>query len=517
MYVLTVTAEYQMDETIFAQAIQGITAREKPQIHINYFDRPSYTTWLAETQKKYGFETVHVSGIWELAEIFKDYLKGYVAYPAFGTEAMNYAATLAGVLDAVPVTPRLRAEAERRGLQQLDNAADYTDISMIIHKYGSQLNKKIYLNQNVHDIALRDFGIKHRCITVYEYQPGLQPVYAFMDPNAIMFGWGRDGEVEGVRCATEQRIISLASDHALNLSFYEEVSNDVIPQQHELIDKDLQAQPGKHYVSFSYSDGDNIQWILNGLPLDATRWAIPERTIPLGWPLTPLLPDLAPIVLEYLYKTARPTDNVFCAGCGYGYIFASMYDRDNLLEYGEWTAESMRRSDMQYFELYDEFFDGETKPEVFEAFLRHPNIKGILYRTGSYYADGRGFLKCVNGKPVVSYRDALWNVPHTIKNMPENEKKKDIYELAYRISQYPKDYTKIDGYTMVMVHAWSHLYDSIQKTADWLKENDPDVVIVTPSTLMRLVEENVPKVNAYPAKHKFITWEYPPGVTQLYS
>ena len=516
VYVLDITVGFHVDEVLFLQAIQGITAREKPQVYLNHFGRLGYNVWLEETQKKHKFEIVTVSGIWELAEIFKDYIKGYVTYPVWESEAMNYAATLAGVLDAVPVTPRLRAEANSRGLQQLDNAEDYEDISRIIQKYGSRLNKKKFLNHNnTFDWTLRDYGIKHRCITVYEDQAGLQPVYDFMEPNAVMFGYGRDGEIYGVRGTSEHQIIYTATNQALNMSFYEEGSTEVYKQPHEPIDKNLKAESGKHYVSFSYSDGDNIQWLINELPLDVTRWAA-QRTVPLGWPLTPLLPELAPVILEYLYKTAALTDTIFSAGCGYGYIFPSLYEKDNLIEYGKMTAEAMRRSGMEYVEIYDEYFTGETSTEVFEAYLRNPQIKGILYRTGDYYAGGRGFLKWVNGKPVVSYKDALWNVNYSTTNIPENEKNKDIYQLAYRISQYDKDYTKIDGYTMVMVHAWSHLYDSIQKAADWLAENDPDVVIVTPVTLVRLIEENVPKTNAAPDRHRFSPdWDYS-SVADLY-
>ena len=517
VYVIDVTSE-EFDVFLFAQAIQGIAAREKPQVYLNYTERPSYTLWLEDMQKKHGFEIVAVSDIWSLYDIFKDYITGYIAYPAYGTQAMNYATTLAGVLDAVPITPRFRAEANSRGLQQLENAANYRNINQIISNYGSRLNKTRFLNQDYNNPNLRDYGIKHRTITVSldPVQGGLQPVYDFLEPNAVMFGWGPGDEVRTVQVHSLHHVISIPTDHALNMSFYEEeFSTDTFTQQQELIDKDLRAQPGKHYVSFSYSDGDNIQWLINYFALDTTRWAHPERNVPLGWPLAPALPRYSPIILEYLYRTARPTDNVFSAGCGYGYIFPSLYDMDKLVEFGELTAEVMQRSDMHYLEILDEFFDGETKPEVFEAYLRNPQIKGIMYRAGHFYIEGKGFVKWVNDKPVVSYRDALWNLSY-YDVTTERQRNRDIYRLAYRISQYPKDHTKIDGYTMVFVHAWSHLYEGIQKTADWLRENDPDVVIVTPATLMRLVEENVPRVDAAPVRTFFDTdWDYS-SVAHLY-
>ena len=516
VYVFDVTNIHEPDEYLFAQAIQGITAREKPQVYLNHLGRLGYNVWIEETQKKHGFEIVAVSDIWGLYDIFKDYIDGYILYPAWGTETMNHAATLAGVFDAVPVTPRLRAEAARRGMQQLENAANYRNISQIINKYGSRLNRTRFLNQDFNNITLRDYGIKHRTITVNQNpQSGLDAVYAFLEPNAVMFGWGPGGEIQTVHDLSLQSIIAIPTDHALNMSFYEEEFSTDTFTQHELIDKDLRAQPGKHYVSFSYSDGDNVQWLINELPQDPVRWAHPDRNVPLGWPLAPELPRYAPIILEYMYRTAKPTDNVISAGCGYGYIFPSLYNMDHLIAFGELTAEVMRRSDMHYLEILDEFFDGETKPEVFEAYLRNPQIKGILYRTGHFYAGGKGFVKWVNGKPIVSYRDALWNMA-TYNESNERQRNRDVYRLAYRLSQFDKDPTTIDGYTMVMVHAWSHHYESIQKVADWLAENDPDVVIVTPSTIMRLIEENVPKADAAPARTFFDRdWDYS-SVAHLY-
>ena len=487
------------DEILLVQAVQGITSRTKAQVYIQGGE--PYTLWLNNMKSEYGFTTVTVNDVWKLVEIFKDYFAGYVSYEKPGSEEMNYAATLAGVLDALPVSRRLADKAGEMGFAELDDAMEYKNISEIIDKYSDRLNKKMFMNQNAGNNALRDYGIKNRCVITYP--KSLAVVYDFLDANALLLGW-HNSEVSGVKAASEKQVITIASDHAYNLSFLSAVPLKEYKQS-EAFDKDLQAQDGKHYIAFAYSDGDNIQWLVQNKSLDRNRFAHDKSAeIPFGWSLAPTIVDFAPAVIKYMNEKAAPTDNFVAGVSGFGYIHPSEYVKagrlEELREFAKLTAEYMHRTGMSYTEILDEH---TLNPDirVLDAYTENDEIMGILYKCGDRYVGGKGFLRWSNGKPVVAFRETLWSA--------ENAVERDIYRMAYRISQYDKNPQSIDGYTLINVHAWSHDYTSVEKLVTWLRENDENVVVVTPDTFFRLIGENVPKEDARPNKSWDDRYSYP--------
>ena len=90
-----------------------------------------------------------------------------------------------------------------------------------------------------------------------------------------------------------------------------------------------------------------------------------------------------------------------------------------------------------------------------------------------------------------------------------DRRQQDVYEMAFRISQYDKDPTSINGFTVINVHAWSHHMDSVHRMVDWWRHNDPNVVVVTPTTFMRLIRENVPQEDARPNMNWNDRFNYP--------
>ncbi|MCL2099364.1 MAG: hypothetical protein FWH24_02880 [Oscillospiraceae bacterium] len=490
------------DDILLVQAIQGITSRTKARVYMQVSE--PYMLWLEIMQAEYGFDTVTVSDAWELAGIFKDYFDGYVTYGRTGTETMNYAATLAGVLDALPVSGRHENRAADMGLDKLDDAEAYDNISEIIEKHGGILNKKMFLNQRADNNALRDYGIKNSCIIAYPNS--LTPVFDFSDANAILLGWHND-EVSGVKAASEKQVVTIASDHAFNLSFLSAVPLLEYKQQ-EPFDADLKAEDGKHYIAFAYSDGDNIQWLVQNKSLDINRFAHDKSAeIPFGWSVAPTIADFAPAVIQYMNKQAAPTDSFVAGVSGFGYIHPSEYLKANKLEelreFTKLTAGYMQRLGMKYTEILDEH---ALNPDIrmLDAFTGHEQIQGILYKCGDRYVGGRGFLRWSNGKPVVAFRETLWS--------GAADAERDIYRMAYRISQYDKNPKSIDGYTLINVHAWSHDYSSVEKLVTWLCENDENVAVVTPDTFFGLISENVQKEDAAPNKNWNDRWSYPDGL-----
>lgn len=73
-----------------------------------------------------------------------------------------------------------------------------------------------------------------------------------------------------------------------------------------------------------------------------------------------------------------------------------------------------------------------------------------------------------NEKPFVSFRESLWDA--------------NVSDLAYRINNYKRDYTSIEGYTLINLHPWSMQYSDIYQLISLL---DEDVVVVSPNNLIK--------------------------------
>ena len=84
----------------------------------------------------------------------------------------------------------------------------------------------------------------------------------------------------------------------------------------------------KHYVSFHFTDGDNVEWLDGEHPgaefFSAGKfWDSPGRgEVPLAWGMPTIQSDLSRTVMEMMYETATPHKDFFLAvsPIGYGYV-----------------------------------------------------------------------------------------------------------------------------------------------------------------------------------------------------
>lgn len=62
----------------------------------------------------------------------------------------------------------------------------------------------------------------------------------------------------------------------------------------------------KVYLTFTFAEGDNVQYDQHRL---RQIWDDPNRgTVPLNWSVSPLLVDLAPLIISHYLSTATPND-----------------------------------------------------------------------------------------------------------------------------------------------------------------------------------------------------------------
>lgn len=234
------------------------------------------------------------------------------------------------------------------------------------------------------------------------------------------------------------------------------------------------ARPDRHYASFIVADGDNIQWMLNDLQSSPNWFASPRRgTFDLGWGVSPSMIDLAPSVLNWYYTHAAKgehNDRFVVGPSGGAYIYPSQYPRDELMLHTERLAAAMTRADLGVVQIID--FDAFDDTDLRATYLRHDQITGLVYLEYSRYDGLRGRVRWARGKPIVSARTMLWDG----LSSPD--------EVIATLNSAPADPTSPEGYSVVMMHAWSMTLDDIGYVVDNLA---PHVSVVTPDALVALM------------------------------
>src|ERR1051326_7976580 len=77
------------------------------------------------------------------------------------------------------------------------------------------------------------------------------------------------------------------------------------------------AVANKVYVSFTVSDGDNLQYSQHRM---MKLWRDQARgSLPIGWTLSPVLMQAAPALAHYYRFTATPNDELIAGPSGAGY------------------------------------------------------------------------------------------------------------------------------------------------------------------------------------------------------
>ena len=97
-------------------------------------------------------------------------------------------------------------------------------------------------------------------------------VFSSMNENSALFGWGWD-EQSLVMHASLFSILVHASDWAINLST---LTNYEAPAQQKT-HSTAKVIPNTHTATFLWTDGDNIQWLLNDFATASNWFGSPDR------------------------------------------------------------------------------------------------------------------------------------------------------------------------------------------------------------------------------------------------
>ncbi len=489
-------------------ALQGLVAREKPQIFID-FGYATNRNAINELEKA-GHTIVYndeAGNPWNFKSIvtkFKSYIaeSGYTLYAKVEDHGqLNTATNLATLNGWLPVTPELEQTAIELGLvKKADISGETIDLKYLKNFYKE--NKDKFRNDSLVHMyyyaqGMRDFAVQQNILILFiedsDYEGRLfrDSVMKDLEPSASIFGWCLY-EIKFTESASRYGHYVIPSDHSYNLSILSSfnATDEKFPAPYE---GEVALDPTKHYVAIVYSDGDNLQWIQNGFG-EFHTWQSYGLDTPISWTFAPIASELADVDVKRTLENSK--NATFITGpSGGGYARIMNMNSKELEAFSDYTASIMLESGLSYMTLLDEIkyetFDSSMQKRL-GYFSRYDNIKGgILQLDPNDYAGGGGRVYFSNDKPFVTVGFSLW---HPSGNADEvtNEW---LAERASVINSKPADIKTINGYTVINVHPWTVGPDDLAYFVSQLGDN---VEVIAVDELLAAVEQNVPHEFAQP-------------------
>lgn len=489
-------------------ALQGLVAKEKPQIFID-FGNAANRYALNEFQSKghklvYNDESGNPWNFSTLVAKFRDYIadKGYILYATTEDHGqLNTATNLATINGWLPVSKELEQAVVDLGFEKrADISGDNIDLNYLKNFYKE--NKDKFRNDSLVHMyyyaqGMRDFAIQQNIFVMYvddsDYEGRLfrDSVMRELEPSSTIFGWCQY-EVKFTESASRYGHHVIPSDHSFNLSILSSFDATEEKFAAPCTDK-VELDHDKHYVAIVYSDGDNLQWIQNGFS-EFHTWQSYGLDIPVTWTFAPSAAELSDVDMK---RTLANSENAtFITGpTGGGYARVTKMNSDELEAFSDYTASVMLESGLGIMTLLDEeendTFDRSMQKRL-GYFSRYDNIKGgILQIDPDRYASGGGRVYFSDDKPFVSVGFSLW---HPSGNASEVTKEW-LAEQAAIINAKPADIKTINGYTVINIHPWTVGPDDL---AYFISQLDDGVEILAADELLAAVEQNIPHEFAQP-------------------
>lgn len=483
-------------EYVMIASLQGIVAQTNASIYIIEDEDDQH--WLDESVEKYNINVTNITNAWDMVTLFAEYLNEnkYVLYEhtsengvSYDNQTINYATTVSGVEKYLMISKTLEETAISKGfVKGIDVTTNEWNTEYVFTTYKDKLNPAILFHQRPDKGQLRDYSIAAKALCFYsDYTDGSDDdikidILQWSNPNAPILGW-TENEINFIAANSLLGKVTLAADWAANLSFHSSIEEEGVIEQPNYQKEKITAQDGKHYVAIVMSDGDNIQWLLNSFASSSLYFGSEHKgDFKMTWTMSPSLYDLAPNVLQTLYNSS-PSNNEFIAGpSGVGYINAAEYNSDLISEYAAYTAGYLEKTDTHAINFLDNYFD-ET---AYKEFAKYDQVSGGVVSVGDFYLEGGGGVYWSNDKPFISVREVLWR---SDSNTNHNNYYGYIERVAQRINEYSTDPTTIEGYTVVLCHAWS--IGNMEYLSRFVECLDENIELVTVSELIDLVKENV--------------------------
>src|SRR5438552_2445310 len=365
------------DTQLAITTMTGVINHQKPQIYLLSSGDAAF--WLQEVFAQIPHDVSPATGNTALDAMLNKYassIQGIIIYDPNSIDSINIATMLAGQRDGMVVSPaqagvlqgqphQLPVIADLRIYQWKNRIQAYTWAEGNLLKNSATtliagLDPKISGALRSFLVATRTFIYwldASKCIpdifNGWVSECGLtKRIFSTFPAGTTHLGWFID-EPHGVKLTSQAAMPVLASDYFENLEVWTSIQNVQGMQQAQTeIDLDnVAVSTPKAYVSFTISDGDNLQYDQHRM---AALWKDPVRgSIPIGWTISPSLVQTAPSLAAYYINTASPNDELIAGPSGAGYIFPSNWPQQQLPAFLRVTGELMQAMKLNIIEVLD--------------------------------------------------------------------------------------------------------------------------------------------------------------------
>lgn len=484
------------DDLLTLVSAQGLLAKNSTQrIMIRHDSQASAFISVIKSTYSDVCKVSTTGAMWSFLKKNASHFSGYILTD-LGDESINVATSLAGVLNALILTPENRHYAQNLELSLLLDVTDKDDAWLRDSEHFDKLNRNVAFMLTPSGVEfLRDYAIFCGAYMFADTDTAantLMSQISFLNDNFVIFGWNNNlGEHGTVQAISTLNGSMVPADWAKNLAT---LASFPISEAHQKTEEDASDAQNKHTVCLVMSDGDNLQWTM-GDELSSSKWygSNHRGDFTMSWGLPATLIDVASPVFAYYYRTMKPNEEFIMQLSGTGYTFPSKWKNMNALAAMQAdVAEAMKRADISVMEVLDDVtLNNSSVNRYYKGFLESDAVDGILYIDYGNYAAYNGKIFWCGDKPLVTARYRLW------ADVAGNA---DPQSIAKAINAASTDVTKADAYSFVIIHAWSGLDSSgnlvnggntMDAVAELVSLLDEDVELVTPSEFMARITENV--------------------------
>lgn len=455
--------------------LTGLINRPQPQVYLISRDDDNF--WLAEAFASISHTISPTKGndiLDTLLKTYRERISGLIIYDPSFIDSVNIAMMMAGQRDGMVVTPD-QAEPLQQGPYNFPVLADLRNFhwKSRLEAYNWAFNN-LRQDASPHIVAglnptmagaLQSFLVATRAFVYWldarnclpDFTQGLlserclmKRIYKSFAPGAIHLGWFIS-EPFGVRLTSAAALPVLASDLFNNLEVWLSIPNtrngqpssQASSQAHspQTVPANTSTNERQHapkaYVSFTISDGDNIQYNQHRM---AQMWRDPARgTLPLGWTISPALIQAAPTMAAYYLRTTTPNDELLAGPSGAGYMYPSRWPKEQLPGFLQLTGTLMQDMNLAVLEILDAgllgnlAFTAKDMQQRFVEALAPFGLKGMLSGGGLTRARWNIF----SGVPIyqnLGLADSVEKALKLIRNASPTAKFLNVYVFAFKMS-----------------------------------------------------------------------------------
>lgn len=352
----------------------GLINRERASVYLDWREFDLF--WLREALSDIpsAYSSLHGEAIlFELLDQQREWLAGYVVYDPACPDSVNVATMLGAQRNGFVVSPTLITRLHEHGYR-LPTIAD-----LRVHGWRSRTQVYRWALQHLLPhatpgllaglgpqtaLGIRPYLVAAKAFIYWLHPLAIAPnkgqverellksILRSCPAGTIHLGWFLQ-EGSGVTLTSQHAIPVVASDYFSNLETWC-ASAPAQPSAPHVPPKPRSTLQNKIYVSFTMSEGDNLQYIQEPM---LRHWQHPLRgSIPLGWPVALILPQAAPAMWDYYQRTASANDEFIAAPSGLGYCYPSKWPRARLTEYLRQTGRFMQAMRLDLLEVLESNF-----------------------------------------------------------------------------------------------------------------------------------------------------------------